>query len=285
MILIADSGSTKCEWILLNNEYEVVREIKTMGFNPYFHSSSLISSVLKGSTSFTPLFGQVKLIYYYGAGCVTKENKKIVQNALSETFPLAKIVVENELKACAYACYTGEPIIGCILGTGSDSVYFDGKKLSSANPSLGFILGDIASGCYFGKKLLRAYYYKSLPDHLRIPFEEEFAPELNSVISNIYEDDQANVFLASFMKFVTDNRDDEYIKEMTDVGFRKFIEQQVCSYPNYKKVKVHFVGAVAYFFQDQIKELAKEYGIQTGYFLRKPITSLINYHAQYSAQT
>lgn len=281
MILLADSGSTKCEWILLDNDYQVIREIKTMGFNPYFHSSNLISSVLKGSTSFSALKSQVNQIFYYGAGCYTETNKQIVQKALADTFTQAKIKVNNDLRACAYACYNDEPIIGCILGTGSDSVYFDGENLETSKPSLGFILGEEGSGSYFGKQLLKAYFYKQLPKHLVKPFEDEFHPDLNSCLTNIYEDDQANVFLAGFMKFVTDNRDDPFFIEMTNQGFRQFIDLHVTSYANYKDVPVHFVGAIAYFFQEQIQAIATEYGIKTGYFLRKPITSLISFHEKY----
>lgn len=284
MILIADSGSTKCEWVLLNQDFELSKEIKTMGINPYFHSASLITSMLKGSNSFSPILSQVKEIFFYGVGCYTKMNRKVIETALKNTFPMAQVTVEHELSACANACYDGSPIIGCILGTGSNSVFYDGEKMESAHPSLGYILGDIGSGCYFGKQLLRAYYYKQLPNHLVKGFEERFGLELNVMLHSVYDDEQANVYLASFMTFVTDNAKDPYFEEMTNLGFKKFIEQQICAYPNHKEVPVHFVGAVAYFFQDNIKKIAAEYGIQTGYFLRKPISNLIKYHQRFGKE-
>lgn len=281
MILIADSGSTKCEWILLSDDFQVVREIKTMGFNPYFHSSTLISSVLKGSTSFAPLLNQVKKIFYYGAGCYTDENRNIVRKALKDSFTNASIEVKDDISACAYANFRGEPLIGCVLGTGSNTIYFDGKESKQKNPSLGFILGNEGGGSYFGGELLRAYFYKKLPQKFIKPFEDEFAPDLNSYLENIYEDEQAYVFLAGFMKFVTDNRDDKFFIDMTNDGFRKFLELHVLAYEEAKEIKVHFVGAVSYFFQDQLKKLCKEYEIKTGNFLRKPVTSLIDFHQNY----
>ena len=173
MILIVDSGSTKSDWILLEDQ-KMTRQFSTMGFNPYFHNESVIRKAILGHPNLSHIAGEITEVYYYGAGCSTPDMVAIVKAALKSVFVNAKINVDHDLTASAYATYDGRPAIACILGTGSNACYFDGESVTQVVPSLAYILGDEGSGSYYGKKVLAAYLYKQLPDHLQQAFVEEY---------------------------------------------------------------------------------------------------------------
>lgn len=278
MILIADSGSTKCDWLVLNQDWDIINHVKTMGYNPYFHNHNFISADLMLNDFFKEHQSEVKQVYFYGAGCSTEEYKHILFAALSTVFTEAEIAVDHDLMASALAFYRGEPIISCILGTGSNSCYFDGEKLSSGNPSLGYILGDEASGSYFGKQLLNAFFYNRLPHDLHSDLERAYHLTHADLTAKVYGTNKANVYLASFMKFFSARRDHPYIQQMVKEGFREFIEKHVCCFENHKQVKVNFVGSIAFFFQEEIEQISKEYHLSLGEFVQKPVFSLVDYH-------
>ena len=158
MIFIIESGSTKSDWVLIDDKNNQ-SFYKTIGFNPYFHSSAIIDSEIRKNAELIALVDEIDRIYFYGAGCSSEELNNIVHNGLSSVFTSAKIIVEHDLLACAYATYDGSPGISCILGTGSNSCYFDGNDLIEEVPALGYVLGDEGSGSYFGKFLLSSYLY------------------------------------------------------------------------------------------------------------------------------
>ena len=281
MILIADSGSTKCDWVCIQSDGEEVLRTKTMGFNPYFHSSDEISNALAENPEIVGIKNDVSAVYFYGTGCSTKERNLIVQEALKVSFPMAKSTVNHDLLGAAYSAYDGEENITCILGTGSNSCMFDGKKLTQSVPSLGYILGDEGSGAFFGKKLLSAFLYNHLPIEISDDFTNSYGLETHEIITNIYVKPNANTYLASFAPFLTRHKSNPFIKSMLHNGMKEFLSVHVMSYPNALDLKMNFIGSIAFHFQDSIYSAAKELGLSIGNFIQAPVDGLVDYHKKY----
>lgn len=277
MVLIVDSGSTKSDWVLLKGLKE--RELfKTMGFNPYFHNETIIANAIKQNEDLFKYASEVTQVFYYGAGASSDDLKAVVKRALKRVFTHADIVVDHDLLACAYATYTGVPAISCILGTGSNSCHFDGKTLTEEVPALAYILGDEGSGSYFGKKLLSAFLYKHLPDAISKDLVDKFELSKDVIMENVYMMPHANVYLASFMRFIAEHKQDPWIDQMVYQGLKEFIRIHVCCFKDHKEVPVHFIGSVGYFFRDQLEKAAKELEVTLGTVTRKPIDGLVQYH-------
>jgi len=277
MMLIVDSGSTKSDWVLLENQ-GITRKFSTMGFNPFFHNETAISNAIKHNQELYGYANNVNHVYYYGAGCSSPELKEIVVRALSIVFESAEIHVDHDLMASAYATYSGEPCIACILGTGSNSIYMDDEKAYEEVPALAYILGDEGSGSYYGKRLLRAFLYKKLPQHLHDAFEDKYGLDKNIIFEHVYTQPNANVYLASFMKFISDHKSEPFFREMIIRGMRDFMQVHVCCFPNFKEVEVNFVGSISHFFEEELRIAAKEMDIHVGKVIRRPILGLVNYH-------
>lgn len=281
MILIADSGSTKCDWLLMDGD-TIVAECSSMGFNPYFHNESFIVTTLRGHEVLMKYSHEIKSVFFYGAGSSSPELKAIVFRALVRLFSFAHVYVGHDLDAAALATYSGTPHIACILGTGSNSCYFDGNSVHEEVPALAYILGDEGSGSYYGKKLIADFFYNKMPEHLANDFEETYRLNMDDIVQNVYSKPHANVYLASFMKFCSRHRNDPYIKNMIVPGIRKFLSIHVACFANYKSVPVCFVGSVAYYFENILRETSEEMGINIGCIVKKPILGLREYHLKYS---
>lgn len=280
MILIADSGSTKCDWMLLD-ENNSTQLYSTMGFNPFFHNESVISNGIKENSDLVKNANEVTHIYLYSSGCSSKELKMVVEKGLKHVFTKAIIFVEHDLLGAAYSTYSGVPGITCILGTGSNSCFFDGKELSEEVPSLGYILGDEGSGSYFGKKLLIDYLYKKLTKEINEYLVHELKLTKKDIFENVYMKPHANVYLASFMKIFGVFKDNDYVKTTVSAGLKHFLENHVCCFADHKKVPVHFIGSIAYHFEDLLKIEAQKIGIEVGNIIQKPIDGLVDYHLKY----
>ena len=280
MVLIVESGSTKSDWVLLSpeNKQEVY---SSMGFNPYFHSSSVIENELRRHTELMTQAEKIQQIYFYGAGCSSTEMNDIVKLGLSNVFTNAHIHIDHDLIACAYATYSGNPSICCIIGTGSNSCYFDGKTVSEVVPALGYILGDEGSGTYFGKKLLSAFLYHQLPKHVEEDFVKEYAIDKNEIVNKVYRNENANVYIASFMPFIAKHKDELFFQKMIEDGLRHFIEVHVCCYPNYKDVEINFVGSIASVFRNALDRAANSLDARIGRVVQKPVEGLVSYHLDY----
>jgi len=279
MVLIVDSGSTKSDWVLLKGAND--RELfKTMGFNPYFHNETIISNAIKQNEDLFRYTDQIEQVFYYGAGASNEDLKSIVRRALKKVFTKAEVMVDHDLVACAYATYTGVPAISCILGTGSNSCHFDGETVTEEVPALAYILGDEGSGSYFGKKLLSAFLYKHLPKAISDDLEKKFVLNKDVIMENVYMMPHANVYLASFMRFIAEHKEDPWVDETVYMGLNEFIRVHVCCFKDHQEVPVHFIGSVGYFFRDQLERAAKEYGITIGTVTRKPIDGLVDYHLE-----
>ena len=277
MILIADSGSTKSSWALCDKKGEVIKHHHTIGFNPYFINQKKILQHLEKST-LKKYQHLITKVFFYGAGCHSKEMNKIVKNPFNLFFIHAEIIIKNDLEAACYSVYNEKENITCILGTGSNSCFFDGKVIVEHAPSLGFITGDEASGNYFGKKIISLYFNKILPDELTAKFEAKFETNIEIVNNQIYNNNRANIYLAQFFPFIYENKNNALINDLIIKSLDKFFNLHIACYQNYKNTEVNFVGSVAFLLSEQIHKVAKRYNCKVNKIIKAPINKLIEYH-------
>lgn len=252
-----------------------------MGFNPFFHNEELIGNELRKNELFREFSEKVLHIRFYGAGASSTERNNIIEKGLQSVFINAtEIVVDHDVKAAVIATAEDNAGIVCILGTGSNSCYYDGKTVHEIIPALGYILGDEGSGAYFGKKLLSKYLYKKLPLELAASLEKEYGVTKESILDSIYKKPNANVYLASFMKFAHANQSHPFFKELIYKGLSEFINIHVWCFENFREVPVHFVGSIAYYFRDVLEEVAKNYRFTIGRIIKKPVTYLADYYCK-----
>ena len=281
MILIAESGSTKCDWVVLRPDGSEYKRFSTMGFNPYFHSASFIEEELSGNEVVSEIREKVDFVYFYGAGASSETLKDIVKDGLELVLPNAEVSVDHDLVASAYSTYTGEPAITCILGTGSNSCYFDGTTVSEEVPALAYVLGDEGSASFIGKRLVSDFLYKKLPEEMAQDFFATYQLDKDEIITSVYNKPNANVYLASFSRFAGKHMENEYVKTIVREGFAKFADIHIACFENCHEVPVHFVGSVGAIFQDILKEVLEERNMKLGQIMRKPVDGLIKYHLEY----
>jgi len=277
MILIADGGSTKTDWRLIKEGREY-KQIQTSGFNPYLVGSDEIEDILWKELQPYIDNNSVSAIYYYGAGCSTPVKNMIIETAFEKIFPNARLYVSHDLLAASHALCGDEEGIAAILGTGSNSCYYDGKDIVQGIFSLGYFFGDEGSGAYLGKQLLTAFLHKELPDDIDAKFREKYPMSPESFLDSVYTKPAPSRFLASFSNFINENRDHPYIYNLIAEAFRAFYKYQVCCYPKHKDVPVHFVGSVAFHYRDILTKIGLEFGVHTGKFIKAPIDGLVEYH-------
>ncbi|MES2559265.1 MAG: ATPase [Bacteroidota bacterium] len=281
MKLVVESGSTKADWALVNEAGNISATFDTMGFNPFFHTSEFIGKEIRKNTELTSMASSVNEIFFYGAGCSSDHFKQIVAHGLMLVFNQASIHVDHDLVAAAYSTYQGKPCISCIIGTGSNSCYFDGHTLSEEVPALAYILGDEGSGSYLGKRLLTDYLYKKLPQDITDDFEDSYILSKAIIFENVYQKPHANVYLASFTPFVSKHKAHPYFHQIVYEGMKLFLENHVCCFPNYKNTPVHFVGSVAYHFSEILQEAAKDLDVTVSSIIKHPVEHLVDYHVKY----
>lgn len=279
MILIIESGSTKADWICLDKTGAEVDRWSIMGFNPYFHSANFIRQTLLKHPEIFKIKESVDQVWFYGAGCSSESLNKIVFTGLTSVFPNATVRVDHDLKAAAFATYNHEPHIVCILGTGSNSCYFDGNQLTEKVPALAYILGDEGSASSIGKKLCADWVYKLMPKRLIDDFNAYFQTSKEEILENVYHREHANVYLASFSRFAGKHSETPYIQKIVRKGFRKFLEIHVMCFEEAKiGVPVNFVGSVAKAFESILREECERLKISYGRTQAKPVNLLVQYH-------
>jgi glucosamine kinase len=276
--LIADSGATKAEWCLRNNGKE--KTYFTQGISPYFLNTDQIAGLVKEELAIHLKKIEVDQIYYYGTGCANPQNVRSVKSALQKVFPGAAIQVQTDLMAAARAVCGNEKGIACILGTGSNSCYYNGKKIIKNSPGLGYVLGDEASGAYLGKKVLQYYLYNTFDEDLRSRFDARFVTNTVEILDNVYKKPLPNRYLASFTLFLAENRGHYMIENIIEDGLNDFFFQHLCKYAEIWKYPVSFVGSVAHGFKDVLKDLCSSYEFELGTVLKNPMEGLVNYHSQ-----
>lgn len=283
-MLIADSGSTKTHWRLVANNSQIL-QFETAGFNPYQQNTEAIAKEIK-NVLLPQLPGEavneVMPLYYYGAGCSTETKAAVVKEALSSCFPKAAIEINHDLLAAARAlCGSGEGI-AAILGTGSNSCYYDGKNIIENVTSLGFILGDEGSGAHIGKTFISAYLNNELPESITEVFNHKNILTAEEVLDSVYKKPFPNRYLASFSRFVFRNINDPYLTKMVYNCMEQFFDKHICKYQKHKEVKVSFVGSVAFYYNSIVKNIAAKKGIQIGNIIESPIAALTLYHMEKS---
>ena len=277
MILIAESGSTKTDWVLID-ESNKKRYFKTIGFNPFFHTTDFIISTISLNKDLIAFSKAITKLYFYGAGCSSEKMNNVVLSALKSLFPNAYSTVDHDLKACALATYEGVPSISCILGTGSNSCFFDGKTIREEVPAIAYVLGDEGSGAFYGKQLLKDYLYNRLPIEIKNDLETKLEISKEKIFDNVYMKPHANVYLASFMKFISTFKDHPYVTTMVEEGMDEFVKTHVCCYPESKNVKTHFIGSISKIYEKELRYAADKNGIILGNIIRKPVENLVDYH-------
>jgi len=275
MILVADSGSSKTDWMGYSPEGNIT--FSTQGINPYFLNANDILKIFSKKKEFAAFADDVKEIYFFGAGCSSPDKIEVISNGISSYFTKAYISVEHDLIGSAYATCGDKPGLTCILGTGSNISYYDGKEVHNGSHGLGYILGDEGSGTHFGRKLITSYLYNEMPADLSLDFKEMFEIDKESVITSVYQNPAPNIFLASVSRFMANRTSHQFILNILKEGFQEFIDTNVKDYPNYKELNCHFVGSIAFFYQDILKEVCKKNQVTIGKILQKPIEGIYNY--------
>ena len=277
MILVADSGSTKTDWLLAKPQQEA-QQFRTSGLNPYFLSEKEIVKVIQEQgrdlIAYAP---EVTEIYFFGAGCSSPDRHEVISNALTQFFPKAYISVDSDLLGSAYATCGHQKGLCCVLGTGSNISYFDGEEIFDGQHGLGYVLGDEGSGTWFGKLLVTDFLYGNMPADIHQKFNAAYHLDRETVIKNVYQKQGGNSYLASFAKFLSDIRHTPYAQEMLRKGLSEFIETNIKSYPQYNKYKCNFVGTIAYAFADELNELCKVSGVRLGKIIKQPIYDLMEF--------
>lgn len=283
MLLLADSGSTKTDWALIQPGQGLINRIATIGFNPYFIDSESIYNALEDSLIAEIDVAQVDQVYFYGAGCATEAKKAIVYKALHRSFPqAANIQVGHDLLASARALLGKNKGFAAILGTGANTCIYDGIDCVQNIDSLGYLLGDEGSGSYIGKKFVRDFMRKQLEPELHSRFQEKFQIENNDQIyQTLFTTQFPNRYLAGFCKFAEEFPDHPYIQSKVSDAFRDFFKNLVSRYPDYTQYTFNCVGSVGYTFKELLTTAAGSYHMQVGKILASPMEDLIAYHQKY----
>jgi len=277
MIIIADSGSTKTNWIIYDKGV-VNGRIQTTGLNPNFSSASRIMSVIGENISPMVQAGQYAEIYFYGSGCSGAYLRNKVSKTISKIFPGSVVEVNSDLLGAARALLGNTRGIACILGTGSNSCLYDGEKIISNIPPLGFILGDEGSGASLGKRLLADYLKGIMPGEVAKLFGKEFATDKEKVIKEVYRGEFPSKYIASFVVFLRENLQNEYCKKLLTDSFKDFIERNIMHYNGYREMKISFTGSIAWYFNEILLKVLKEYGLTAGEVIKEPAERLMDYH-------
>ncbi len=276
MKLIADSGATKTAWCFVQNG-KIVSRITSPGISPYYMDEDSIMQLLeKHVVSLTEGVGE---IYYYGTGCDNDSKKLKIKRILQAHFPNAKqIEVNSDLLAAARALCRDKKGIACILGTGSNTCFYDGKKIVENRRGYGYIIGDAGSGAALGKQLVIDFLYDKIPSQIKSKMVEIFELDEQKIIDEVYQGQMPSRFLASFARFANDHRNQPYMTTLLHEHFSRFFDLMVLPYYRKGSLPIHFTGSVAFGFQELICELALEHGIQTGLFLKEPMEGLVEFH-------
>lgn len=278
MIAVIDSGSTKADWKFLSPDGADPVSLSTMGFNPYYHNESIILPTIKSTFDDKIEKEKISKVYFYGAGCSDPVRNRVIEQALKKYFSKANIVVEHDILAAARATCGDQPGISCIMGTGSNSCLFDGEKIIDNVPNLAYILGDEGSGGHLGKLLIRGYFYREFPEDIKTDFEAAYGNDKQVFLDNIYLQPNANVYLASFSRFLSDHKSHIYIQNLVNKAFTEFIGRHVRKYDGHNRLPIHFIGSVAYHFGDILKLILDQRSLNSGIIIKKPIDNLVEYH-------
>lgn len=279
MRLLVDSGSTKADWIAIDEAGKVLFTTQTLGLNPEILDGDEIIERINDRFDILQNKDKATHLFFYGAGCGTDNMKIFLSRIFQEYFSNAIIAVHEDTYAAVYATTPkGEEAIVSILGTGSNCSFFDGKILHQKVQSLGYIVMDDCSGNVFGKELIRKYYFNKMPKELAVEFEKEYDLSPDYIKNKLYKEPNPNAYLATFAKFLIQNKEHEFCKKIIFKGMKSFVKNYIRQYDNCKEVPVHFVGSIAFYLKDELQITFDKYEMKLGNVLRRPIDGLIAYH-------
>ena len=279
MIFIVDSGSTKTDWIALDNSGEVLFSTQTLGLNPQVLPSAILTERIINNYELYQNREKVSHVHFYGAGCGVDSPARRIEKVFKEIFTSSKFSILEDTYAAVYASTEPKiPAIVCIIGTGSNCTYFDGRDIEQRITSLGYVLMDEASGNFFGKQLIRAFYFKTMPEDLAKKFEEEYDLSPDQIKENVYRKENPNTYLAKFAQFIIKNKEVLEMKSIIEDGLQRFISHQILQFENAKDVPIHFIGSIAHYLKDEIDIALKRNGLRLGNVVRRPIDGLVQYH-------
>ena len=274
MIAVVDSGSSKAEWIFSDGKSQDI--VETGGLNPRVLGEEDLSEVMKQIAERYP--GKVNQIYFYGAGCSTKDSQAIVRKAIGRNFPGSSVHVNSDMMGAAIAVCGNEPGIVGILGTGSNSVFYDGMELQPNNFGLGYVLADEGGGCDLGKALITSFLYETMPEEIRRSFFKEYALTREVVLREVYNKPSPNAWMASFAAFPVLHRGNAWMESLLEERFAAFFRLYVLSYPQHRVVPLHFVGSIAKNYRDVLERIAGKNFCMPGKILQKPAGALMSWH-------
>ena len=279
MILVVDSGSTKTDWIAVDAKGKILFSTQTLGLNPQVLSSAILKERIINNFDLYQNREQVTHLYFYGAGCGVESPQLRINKVFDEIFTNAEKTIKEDTYAAVYAASKPEEkAVICILGTGSNCTYFDGKVIEQRVTSLGYILMDEASGNFYGKQLIRSYYFNTMPKSLANEFEKEYDLSPDSIKENIYRRENPNTYLATFSKFLIKHKDNELFQKIIKNGLERFINHQILQFDNAREVPIHFIGSISFFLKEEIKQALEEKGLTMGRIVQRPIEELVKYH-------
>jgi N-acetylglucosamine kinase-like BadF-type ATPase len=279
MIVVADSGSTKTDWVFIHPDGRQ-QLLASAGFNPVLHDRATIREEL--AVAFAPLsfLDQVEKVFFYGSGCWDAKRAAVIVDAIRPYFSSAEILVEHDLLGAARATCGVQPGIACILGTGSNSCLFDGNDITDNVTNLGYLLGDEGSGTHMGKRIIRAYFYREMPADLMRDMQEQFPGGKTDILDKIYESGKPNVVLASFASWIGERIEHPFIQKLVKTSFGEFLDRHVLKYEGHQHLPIHFVGSLAYHFREQLLECCQARNLQPGRIIPKPVDELVAYHLE-----
>jgi glucosamine kinase len=275
--LIADSGSTKAEWCLLDGTKK--KTFYTQGISPYFLNGAQMENLINTELKVKLKSIEPDEIFYYGTGCRNPDNASIVKKALKTIFTHAKVSVTHDLMGAAKALCGKQKGVACILGTGSNSCYYNGKRIVKNSPGLGFILGDEGSGAYLGKKVVQYFLYNTYDPDLMDRFNAKYNTNAADILESVYKMPLPNRYLAGFVTFLVENRGHFMIENIIEDGFNEFFFHHVYKYKESWTMPINFIGSVAFGFRDVLKEMCSAYELELGKVMKNPMEGLIRYHS------
>jgi glucosamine kinase len=275
MKLLADSGSTNTVWYLI--DAEKVSKFKTQGYNPYYFNSQEVRESIELELEGKFDFMQIKELSFYGSGCANDITGDIILKALSALFPAASISLGDDLIAAARATAGHNKGICCILGTGSNSCFYDGEVIALKIPSLGYILGDEGAGSSIGKALISSYFYKEMPSDLAHLLEAFYPMDKHEIITDLFKHKNPNRFLASFAMFCSEYKDHPFVRQLISECFNVFLTRHVLKYSNASTLPVHFVGSIAFGFRNILTDTLKRHNLSPGEIIKSPFPDLLNF--------
>lgn len=278
MKLIADGGSTKADWIALDESKNELFRVRTLGLNPAVVPQEELKNRIINMFQLINVKDEVTEVHFYGAGCGTPKPVEILRKVMQEVFCNAQVFIAEDMLAAVYATSGQTPAIVCILGTGSNSCYYNGNDIEMLVPSLGYTIMDEASGNYFGKLLLREYFYKKMPKRIEKNFEIQFNLDPDFIKRNLYREPNPNMYLASFAKFMFDYKDQKYIKKIIKKGFQEFFKYRILPFEKDHQTPIYFIGSIAFYFRDILEKVAKKHHLLITDIIQRPIDNLLDYH-------